>query len=68
MAAEIIATSPQLGVGLGAFLKNGSDVNNMAGVIAAILLILIVGIGIELLAFRPLERRVLRTRGLAVPR
>ena len=65
MAAEIIATSPQLGIGLGAYLKEGSDFNSMPGVIAAIVLILLVGIGIELLAFRPLERRVLRTRGLA---
>lgn len=66
MAAEIIATSPQLGVGLGAYLKEGSDVNNIAGVISAIVLILIVGVGIELLVFRPLERRVLQTRGLAL--
>ena len=65
MAAEIIATSPQLGIGLGAYLKEGSDFNSMPGVIAAIFLILLVGIGIELLAFRPLERRVLRARGLA---
>jgi NitT/TauT family transport system permease protein len=67
MAAEIIATSPQLGVGLGAYLKAGSDVNDIAGVISAIVLILLVGVGIELLAFRPLERRVLRTRGLTAP-
>jgi NitT/TauT family transport system permease protein len=65
MAAEIIAAGPALGVGLGAYLKNGSDFNNIAGVFSAILLILIVGIGIELLVFRPLERRVLRARGLA---
>jgi NitT/TauT family transport system permease protein len=65
MAAEIIATSPALGIGLGAYLKEGSDFNSMPGVIAAILLILLVGVGIELLVFRPLERRVLRTRGLA---
>ncbi|MHA6781261.1 ABC transporter permease [Pseudonocardia saturnea] len=64
MAAEIIATSPQLGVGLGAYLKSGSDVNNIAGVISAIVLILLVGVGIELLVFQPIERRVLRTRGL----
>lgn len=64
MAAEIIATSPQLGIGLGAYLKAGSDVNNIAGVISAIALILLVGVGIELLGFKPLERRVLRTRGL----
>ena len=60
MAAEIIATSPQLGIGLGAYLKEGSDFNSMPGVIAAIFLILLVGVGIELLVFRPLERRVLR--------
>jgi NitT/TauT family transport system permease protein len=66
MAAEIIATSPQLGIGLGAYLKQGSDVNSMPAVIAAIFLILLVGIGIELLFFRPLERRVLRARGLAL--
>jgi NitT/TauT family transport system permease protein len=65
MAAEIIAVSPQLGVGLGAYLKQGSDFNSMPGVIAAIFLILLVGVGIELLVFRPAERRVLRTRGLS---
>jgi NitT/TauT family transport system permease protein len=68
MAAEIIATSPQLGIGLGAYLKQGSDFNSMPGVIAAIFLILLVGVGVELLAFRPLERRVLRARGLAPAR
>jgi NitT/TauT family transport system permease protein len=66
MAAEIIATSPQLGFGLGAYLKEGSDLNNISEVFAAIFLILIVGIGIELLVFRPIERRVLRARGLAL--
>jgi NitT/TauT family transport system permease protein len=64
MAAEIIAAGPLLGYGLGAYLKDGSDLSNMPGVIAAIFLILIVGIGIELLVFRPIERRVLRARGL----
>jgi NitT/TauT family transport system permease protein len=66
MAAEIIAAGPLLGVGLGAYLKEGSDFNNMPAVIAAIFLILVVGIGIELLVFRPIERRVLRVRGLAL--
>ncbi len=66
MAAEIIAAGPLLGFGLGAYLKYGSDYSNMPGVIAAIFLILIVGIGIELLVFRPIERRVLRARGLAL--
>jgi len=66
MAAEIIAAGPLLGVGLGAYLKEGSDFNNMPQVIAAICLILVVGIGIELLIFRPIERRVLRIRGLVL--
>jgi NitT/TauT family transport system permease protein len=66
MAAEIIAAGPLLGFGLGAYLKEGSDLSDMPEVIAAIFLILIVGIGIELLVFRPVERRVLRARGLAL--
>lgn len=65
MAAEIIAAGPLLGIGLGAFLKEGSDFNDISKVFAAIVLILVVGIGIELLLFRPIERRVLRARGLA---
>ncbi|MGM1063439.1 ABC transporter permease [Saccharothrix sp. Mg75] len=64
MAAEIIATSPQLGEGLGQYLHNGSSLNDISMVIAAIFLILLVGVGIELLVFRPLERAVLRARGL----
>ncbi|GAA1333258.1 ABC transporter permease [Saccharothrix algeriensis] len=64
MAAEIIATSPQLGEGLGQYLHNGSSLNDISMVIAAIFLILLVGVGIELLVFRPLERVVLRARGL----
>jgi NitT/TauT family transport system permease protein len=37
----------------------------MAGAFAAIVLILTVGVGVNQLLFVPLERRVLRTRGLA---
>jgi len=66
MAAEIIATSPQLGTGLGAYLEDGRSLNDMPTVIAAIVLILLVGIGVELSVFRPLERAVLRARGLTV--
>ncbi len=65
MAAEIIATSPSLGFGLGAYLNQGESLSDMPSVMAAILLILIVGIGVELIAFRPAERRILRARGLA---
>lgn len=64
MAAELIATSPQLGVGLGQFLHNGQSLSDMPMVMAAIMLIFFVGVGIELLVFRPLERSVLLSRGL----
>ncbi|MCX3059299.1 ABC transporter permease [Streptomyces beihaiensis] len=64
MAAEIIASSPDLGVGLGQLLENGRNASSMPMVFLAILLILIVGIVIDLLIFSPLERRVLRGRGL----
>jgi NitT/TauT family transport system permease protein len=65
MAAELIATSPQLGFGLGALLDNGRALSDMPMVLAAIFLILLVGIGVELLVFRPVERSVLRARGLS---
>ena len=65
MAAELIANSPQLGQGLGQYLENGRSLNDMPTVMAAILLILLVGIGVEVLVFRPLERGVLRAKGLA---
>ncbi|MFC0113275.1 ABC transporter permease [Kibdelosporangium aridum] len=64
MAAELIAQSPDLGFGLGAYLNEGSNFNDMPTVMAAIFLILLVGIGIDLLVFRPIERTVLRARGL----
>ncbi|MET8892718.1 ABC transporter permease [Streptomyces albogriseolus] len=66
MAAEIIASFPDLGVGLGQLLENGRNAGDMAMVFEAILLILTVGIAVDLLIFSPLERRVLRTRGLLV--
>ncbi|MFF4714286.1 ABC transporter permease [Streptomyces eurythermus] len=66
MAAEIIAQFPDLGVGLGQLLENGRTASDMAMVFEAILLILFVGIAIDLLIFSPLERWVLRSRGLLV--
>ncbi|MFJ6686443.1 ABC transporter permease [Streptomyces werraensis] len=68
MAAEIIASSPDLGVGLGQLLENGRNNSSMSQVFLAILLILCVGIAIDLLIFSPLERRVLRGRGLLAGR
>jgi NitT/TauT family transport system permease protein len=66
MAAEIIASFPDLGVGLGQLLENGRNNSDMATVFFAIFLILFVGIAIDLLIFSPLERWVLRSRGLLV--
>ncbi|MEV7324026.1 ABC transporter permease [Streptomyces sp. NPDC093970] len=66
MAAEIIASFPDLGVGLGQLLENARTASDMAMVFEAIILILFVGIAIDLLIFSPLERWVLRSRGLLV--
>ncbi|MFD5494017.1 ABC transporter permease [Streptomyces sp. NPDC001812] len=66
MAAEIIASFPDLGIGLGQLLENGRNASDMAMVFEAILLILTVGVAIDLLIFSPLERWVLRSRGLLV--
>ncbi|MEV4919310.1 ABC transporter permease [Streptomyces tirandamycinicus] len=66
MAAEIIASSPDLGLGLGQLLENGRNNIDMPGVFLAIVLILIVGVAVDLLVFSPLERWVLRSRGLLV--
>jgi len=64
MAAELITMSPQLGTGLGQVLAIGRETSDMALVVAAIGLIFLVGIAVELLVFAPLERHVLRARGL----
>ncbi|MFE1809962.1 ABC transporter permease [Streptomyces sp. NPDC059533] len=66
MAAEIIASSPDLGLGLGQLLENGRNNIDLPGVFLAIILILVVGIAIDLLIFSPAERWVLRSRGLLV--
>jgi NitT/TauT family transport system permease protein len=54
-----------LGEGLGQYLHNGMSLSDISLVFAGVLLIFVVGVGIELLVFRPLESWVLRTRGLA---
>jgi NitT/TauT family transport system permease protein len=64
MAAELIASSPDLGIGLGRYLENQRDASSMPGVLLGIVLILVVGVAIDLLVFTPIENRVLRTRGL----
>ncbi|MEE2523955.1 ABC transporter permease [Pseudarthrobacter sp. J75] len=64
MAAEIIAVGGTIGFGLGSLLDQGRLLADMSVVMAAILLILAVGILIELLVFGPIEKRLLQRRGL----
>lgn len=64
MAAELIVHSPELGLGVGQLLELSRTNSNIEGVFADILAILAIGIAIELCLFAPLERRVLRRRGL----
>jgi NitT/TauT family transport system permease protein len=65
LASEIIVQSANLGHSLGFLLKNAQDANDMSGAFAAIVLILAVGVAVNQLLFVPLERRVLKARGLA---
>jgi NitT/TauT family transport system permease protein len=65
MAAELIAVSPQLGPGLGQLLEQGRNNLDAGQSFAAIILIFVVGIGINAVIFAPVERRLLRSRGLA---
>lgn len=65
MAAEIIVRSPQLGLGLGQLLNQGRDLSDVSLVVVAVLLVLLVGIAIDIIVFSPIERAVLRRRGLA---
>jgi NitT/TauT family transport system permease protein len=64
MAAEIIAAGGSIGFGLGSLLQQGRELADLAGVLSTILTILTIGVVVELLVFTPLERRLLRRRGL----
>lgn len=64
MAAELIAYAPALGIGLGQLLNQGRELADMPMVMMTIILILFVGILVELCIFAPLERYVLKQRGL----
>ncbi len=66
MAAEIITTGGTIGFGLGQMLDQSRQLADLAGVLATILVILAIGILVELAVFAPLERRMLRNRGLLV--
>ena len=64
MAAEIIAFGGTIGFGLGSMLQQSRDLADLAGALGTILVILTIGVIIELLVFAPIERGVLRRRGL----
>ena len=64
MAAELIAVSPALGLGLGQMLDIGRTLGDMALVLGSIFMIMAAGILIERVVFTPLRQRTLRNRGL----
>lgn len=66
MAAELIAVGGDIGFGLGQLLQQGRDLGDMSRIFVGIILILVVGIAVELVFFAPVERAVMRRRGLAV--
>ena len=65
MAAELIAVSPALGLGLGQMLDIGRQLGDMALVLGSIIMIMAVGVLVDRLIFSPLRQRTLRNRGLA---
>jgi NitT/TauT family transport system permease protein len=66
MAAELITQSPRLGTGLGQLLDTGRQLFDVSLVFAMILSILVVGVAVDRIVFSPVERGVLRRRGLLV--
>ena len=66
MAAEIIASGGTIGFGLGSMLQQSRELADLAAVLGTIIVILAIGVLIELVVFGPLERRMLKRRGLLV--
>lgn len=65
MAAELIAVGGSLSLGVGSLLQRGRDLADLPLVMLVIIVILLVGVLIELLCFAPLERKLLRDRGMS---
>ncbi len=63
MAAELIIGS-SANAGLGQILQNGRDLSDISEIIAMMLTILVVGIAVNDAIFAPMERGLLRRRGL----
>lgn len=66
MAAELIASTGDLGSGLGNILTEGRNSQNMSLMLAGVALVLACGLLVEKVGFAPLRKRILATRGLAV--
>ena len=64
MAAELIAVSPALGIGIGQLLDVGRQLGDMSLVLTSIFMIMIIGIIVEKIFFSPLRSRTLTKRGL----
>ena len=65
MAAELIAVSPALGLGVGQLLDVGRQLGDMSLVIGAIFIIMFIGVFVEKVLFAPIRLRTLRGRGFA---
>src|ERR1035437_2593258 len=66
MAAELIAVSPSLGIGVGQLLDIGRNLGDMSLVVGSIIVIMVIGITIEKLLFGPIRKRAYEHRGLAI--
>lgn len=64
MAAELIAVSPSLGIGIGQLLNIGRDLGDMSLIVGCIIVIMAIGIAIEKLLFAPIRKRAYKNRGL----
>lgn len=62
MAAELLVVAAG---GLGVLLQNGREMNDMGRVMAVMLVIVIIGLVVDRVAFAPLEAKVRRRWGLA---
>jgi NitT/TauT family transport system permease protein len=62
MAAELLSQS--LKVGIGHVLTTGRDLNDMAMVLGTIVIILVLGLLVDRIAFRPIEAFIARRWGV----
>jgi NitT/TauT family transport system permease protein len=64
MAGELL----YIGLGLGHLLTMGRELNDMAQVIAVMLIIVAIGLLVDFIVFAPAERRIRERWGLQIPR